>query len=442
MKPLLPTSSPKVSFEAHNRTSVDVASCGIKKSALLKKTIFNAAKLGTSAAVPKTILSKMDAHGAACVNGSPPAFYLDRSASKSTTWVVMFQGGGWAYTLEQLAMKPWNSPSNKAREPRDFYDFEGGPLSSDPDKNPTFWDANRVLIYYCDGGMFSGDLTDPLLVNDRELYVRGKRNMEAVFSALVHSEGMSSATEVLLSGLSAGALASIVHADHVRALLPDSVVKYGVMPISGFFLDHANENGVFAYGSKMRGVFEYQNSSAGLNAACLASKTAVATEQKASGCMFAKETFLHTDAPVFLINSALDLWQLNSIWLERDDYSSKCMADESTQFQSCTDNQISVLNAWASDFMQDLITAMSSIGSGFFIDTCLEHASAFDWGWKAKVSMGTGVPLNNAVAKWWATLGPCGAPEPTSAHSYFPGCTLQKSSEAAVAQCNPSFLRS
>jgi hypothetical protein len=54
----------------------------------------------------------------------------------------------------------------------------------------------------------------------------------------------------------------------------------------------------------------------------------------------------------------------------------------------------------------------------------------------------TGTKLDDAVAKWWASLEPGAAPEPTSAHSYFPGCSLQASSSGAeTVQCNPSCFQ-
>jgi hypothetical protein len=270
----------------------------------------------------------------------------------------MFQGGGWAYTPQDAKSRATGKLGSSAKA-AGSYTFAKGPLSSDQTQNPTFWDANRVFILYCDGGSWSGDLTEPLVVDDDDgtnLFVRGKRNMDAVFAALLNNEGMASASEVLLSGESAGALASILHADYVKTLLPDTVTKYGVMPISGFFLNHVDETGVLTYGSEMRSVFEYQNSSSGVNAACLASKTMAATEmtatsetapvagqqqqqeeeQDVSDCIFANETLLHTGSPVFLLNSNLDSWQLGNIWVD----STACMTDTAAQFQACTDSQV------------------------------------------------------------------------------------------------------
>jgi hypothetical protein len=55
----------------------------------------------------------------------------------------------------------------------------------------------------CDGNSFSGDRTEPLIVNNKSLWFRGKRNIDATFRAL-NKLGLTSAENVLLTGCSAG----------------------------------------------------------------------------------------------------------------------------------------------------------------------------------------------------------------------------------------------
>lgn len=66
-------------------------------------------------------------------------------------------------------------------------------------------------------------------------------------------------TAVLLSGCSAGGLATYLHADYVRSLLPRSVKRFKAAPVSGFFLDHSNVDGTPVYPSQMKNVFLMQN---------------------------------------------------------------------------------------------------------------------------------------------------------------------------------------
>lgn len=64
--------------------------------------------------------------------------------------------------------------------------------------------------------------------------VAGKRIMDANFEDLLKTKGLAAATDVVLSGHSAGGLATYLHADYVRTLLPASVQNYRAVPDAGF----------------------------------------------------------------------------------------------------------------------------------------------------------------------------------------------------------------
>jgi hypothetical protein len=51
------------------------------------------------------------------------------------------------------------------------------------------------------------------------------------------------------------------------------------------------------------------NSSSGVNANCLASTPAALQWQ----CIFANASYAHTQAPIYPLNSALDLWQMEHV---------------------------------------------------------------------------------------------------------------------------------
>jgi hypothetical protein len=84
---------------------------------------------------------------------------------------------------------------------------------------------------YCDGGSFSGDRTESIIVNGTQLFFRGRRILDAVLDYLKESHGLASATEVLLSGGSAGGLSTFLHADYVRSQFGQEV-KFGAAPVS------------------------------------------------------------------------------------------------------------------------------------------------------------------------------------------------------------------
>ena len=96
--------------------------------------------------------------------------------------------------------------------------------------NPEFASWNQVLLAYCDGGSFSGDAASALSWPDPRdprrnftLYFRGRRVLHLLLDTLGEQFGMDAADEVMLSGGSAGGLATFLQADYVGSLLKASI---------------------------------------------------------------------------------------------------------------------------------------------------------------------------------------------------------------------------
>jgi hypothetical protein len=110
-----------------------------------------------------------------------------------------------------------------------------------------------VVLWYCDGASFTGDATkgytDP--ATNKTIWFRGKRVLDAILDTLLTDHGLDQATEVLLSGGSAGGLSTYIHADHVASRLPSTVTKYKAAPNSGFFAFHTNFEGQPVYPNEM-----------------------------------------------------------------------------------------------------------------------------------------------------------------------------------------------
>ncbi|KAI3713671.1 hypothetical protein L1987_72254 [Smallanthus sonchifolius] len=94
-----------------------------------------------------------------------------------------------------------------------------GILSNKKELNPSFYNWNRFVMRYCDGSSFTGDIeaVDPAT----NLHLRGARVFNVIIEELLR-KGMKSASNALLSGSSAGGLASILHCDKFKAIFPSS----------------------------------------------------------------------------------------------------------------------------------------------------------------------------------------------------------------------------
>ena len=99
----------------------------------------------------------------------------------------------------------------------------GGVLSSDPAINPDFFSWNAAFLHYCDGASFGSNRRDPINVTKdgqpTQIWMRGRANFDALIDTLQSVHGMASATEIVLSGGSAGGLAVFYNLDHLADLV-------------------------------------------------------------------------------------------------------------------------------------------------------------------------------------------------------------------------------
>jgi hypothetical protein len=94
--------------------------------------------------VPQTLA---DAHGAKCLDGSPPAMYV--LLQDPLKWVIFVEGGGWCFSVASCAGRS-EGGGGSSRGMRPTMDV-GGLLSPSPATNPRFFNWTFVFLHYCDG---------------------------------------------------------------------------------------------------------------------------------------------------------------------------------------------------------------------------------------------------------------------------------------------------
>ena len=199
--------------------------------------------------VPK---DKADATGGRCLDGSPPGYYFSAAqhASTSTSWVLYFKGGGWCYDESSCASRARGELGSSTHLAKTF--AFSGPMDSTTAVNPTFANFNRAVLWYCDGASFSGDRAAPYhhAPTNQTLYFRGSRVLDLLLDELIEKHGLANATDLLISGGSAGGLAAYLHADRIHEYLlarGAPLAKVKAAPVSGFFLLHADASGDLKY---------------------------------------------------------------------------------------------------------------------------------------------------------------------------------------------------
>jgi hypothetical protein len=301
--------------------------------------------------------SLADKHGAKCLDGTVPAFYIWDSPDSRTTpekFVLFMEGGGWCFSESDcLGRSKSGLGSSKGYKPtkRDL----GGIMSMLPEQNPGFSGWTKVFLRYCDGSSFSGNAAEASAHN---LWYRGRPNLNAVIEELTTSHGLGSATDVILSGGSAGGLAVYLQLDHLATLLPSSTRLTG-FPDAGYFADLPNTKGEYVY----RGYFQQADpvwnstASGGTNAACLGSVNSSSAWQ----CLMAQYVVPHLTTPLFVMNAAIDVYQVQNI-LEVG-----CVPGE------CTPAQFASMEGYRQAFVKALSPVLAKKGNGCWVDSCLMH---------------------------------------------------------------------
>ncbi|PON88799.1 Pectinacetylesterase/NOTUM [Trema orientale] len=245
--------------------------------------------------VPLSLISSAASTGAVCLDGTLPGYHLHPGhGSGANSWLIQLEGGGWCNTIRSCVYrKTTRRGSSKFMEKQLPFT---GILSNKPEENPDFFNWNRVKLRYCDGASFSGDTQNEAA----QLNFRGQRIWSAAIEELL-SKGMKNAQQALLSGCSAGGLASILHCDEFRNLFPETT-KVKCLSDAGFFLDATDVSGGHTLRNLFKGVVSLQDVQKNLPGTC-------ANHLDPTSCFFPQNLVANVKTPLFLLNAAYDAWQ-------------------------------------------------------------------------------------------------------------------------------------
>jgi|TARA_B110000208_G_scaffold5674_1_gene7296 hypothetical protein len=246
------------------------------------------------------------------------------------------------------------------------------------DLSPLDTTCNCIYMPYGDGASFSGYRAKPWPIPgnaSEHLTFRGIKNFDATVAwALAH--GMDKATDVVLTGGSAGGLSTFLHMDRLRAVMakvaPAAVVRGA--PVVGFFLDHGNfapQTGLVPntkewessanYTAKMKWIYQMQNltfgADGGLMPACQKANPA-----NPHYCFMSPHMQRFIETPFFFFNSRFDAWQLSQ--------------ELQTNWETAAE-QAAVVQ-YGADFLTQFKPLRSEAKNGAFITTCICHGCAWN----------------------------------------------------------------
>lgn len=195
------------------------------------------------------------------------------------------------------------------------------------------------------------------------LYFRGYRNWQAIILRLSADFGLDKATDLVVSGDSAGGLSTYWHADGFQQMLPNTRVV--AAPDSGYFYDF----GWQPWGDELAALVALNNGTAGLNQGCVAAKVAAGYDPVS--CAFPDISTPYIQTPLFVMNSRYDP--------ALDDIVANENGKNATNVQLIGDT----LQAYVQ------LTALNRPGNAAFLTSCHQHCGQWAQG---QVTSADGVP--------------------------------------------------
>ena len=133
---------------------------------------------------------------------------------------------------------------------------------------------NKIFVGYCDGGSFSGRSMDPVQVPGHGegvmVHYGGSFILDAVYDMFLEQHKMKKASEVVISGSSAGGLAVMLHIDYLHHKIStratNSPLIIGLVD-GGYFMDVPSLNGEQTFNQIYKDIYATQNVS--INQKCV-----------------------------------------------------------------------------------------------------------------------------------------------------------------------------
>jgi len=317
----------------------------------------------------------VDSLGARCLDGTPGIYYHEPgTGSGKNKWYIHHMGGGWCVNVDDChnraltnlgSSKFWGNTANVAGM--------GGYFSADPKINPMMYNWNKVFMVYCDGSSFAGYNNSYTNYKGLNIYFRGRGILEATITDLNSHRGLREATDVVVSGCSAGGLATYLHLDYWATKL-DRGAKVVGLPDSGFFLAYQGPPNFLGY---MTWGYHYFNVSMGLNSDCVAAYASKPAESYK--CYFAQYTSPFIRTPIFILQSRYDAWQVPNI---------------------LGTSNVAAVNQFGANLTADVTNNLLTLPrAGAWLDSCYHHCG----GWPG-ITIGN-FDMATAFEAFYKTLG-------------------------------------
>lgn len=309
---------------------------------------------GELVVLPEEFVQK---RGALCLDGSPAGYYIRQGRGVSRKyWILHLQGGAWCSTQEECYKRSFTELGSSLRAPVSA-SFEGF-MSSDDAINPDFHDWNMVRFLYCDGGSFLGNRSQPIKYKSREIYFRGAAVFDAIIDFLLTQADLGSAKKVILSGSSAGGLAALIHADHLRKRLQKIKSVHAVLDAM-LFVNLTSRSGQKKMMNILENTFHLHHIKDSVSLSDCSQKMSDDTKWRCFSPMY---FYKHMFTSAFFLNSVHDRWYLNQA------------LDVTCDFNKCSSSEIKYISDIRTGLLETVHAILTSQKDGRYLTACPVHS--------------------------------------------------------------------
>lgn len=280
--------------------------------------------------------------------------------------MISFEGGGWCGSasglnpsLDNCLARSKNDLGSSNAYPATLTQSYG--ILSD-NINNEYRDWTIFHLKYCDGTGHQGYRKSPILYKNTNLYFRGHNVTIAQLNSIDKASGLfSTATDVIITGQSAGGLATFLWTNYIVDRLPKTT-KVWSLPDSGIFLDSMNfatkQN---SYKLLFQNFMKLSNEEIDPpTKECVA-----AYPQEQYKCLFAQYIHPFIKVPLFAIESAYDSWSVANILGLR--------CDVNASFASCNQTEMSFIEEYHTNTTAVLKEIAAKKENGYWSPSCSDH---------------------------------------------------------------------
>ena len=256
-----------------------------------------------------------------------------------------------------------------------FYGLMGQNATS---VNP-FGDFNFVWFAYCDGSSQMSDNSEPVVYNGTALHMRGRALLDAHLAELEAQHAfLSTATEVIVSGTSAGGQSTYMHASFIKSQLRAPGARLVAVPDAGWWWSTRSYKSADAHpflDMVTRAMPMWNGTLRGGSEHCLAAPPF----GNRNLCFVQPYNYAYGlgDVEAFVVQSLVDPANLGIC------YDMPCSLSGSTS-GSCSADEVAAILAFSRALKANITGAQAAFGArdGHFFDACSFHEQtcrSFDW---------------------------------------------------------------